>query len=319
MLRFFFGEAMPAPVSPARVPQANSRTRRALAAWAVFGTLAAMTCPTASHAADNVDKSGGTEVHEHETPIPMREPWSFAGMFGKYDTAQLQRGFRVFREVCTNCHSANSLAFRNLADFGGPQFSESQVKALAAEYKIKDGPNDAGDMFERAGRPSDYWPAPYANANAARASNGGGLPPDMSVLAKARDVHNPFPMFVINALPFFSYQEGGPDYITALLTGYSDPPADVKLDAGQYYNKYMPGGKIAMPPPLSGDGQVEYTDGTPATMQQYAKDVSAYLMWVAEPKLDQRKRTGFRVAIFLIILSALLYMTKRRVWANVAH
>ena len=174
-------------------------------------------------------------------------------------------------------------------------------------------------MFERPARPSDHWPAPFANANAARAANGGGLPPDMSVLAKARDVHNPFPKFVFNALPFMSYQEGGPDYIAALLTGYSDPPTGVKLDAGQYYNHFMPGGKIAMPPPLASDGQVEYTDGTPATMEQYAKDVSAFLMWMAEPKLDQRKRTGFRVMIFLIILSALLYVTKRRVWADVAH
>ena len=284
---------------------------------AVAGLIAGVALPAC--AAEDQNKEGGTEVTEHEAPVPPRQSWAFSGYFGKYDKAQLQRGFRVFREVCSNCHSANLIAFRNLAEAGGPEFSEGQVKALAAEYKIKDGPNDAGDMFERPGRPSDHWPAPFANANAARAANGGGLPPDMSVLAKARDVHNPFPKFVINALPFFAYQEGGVDYIASLLTGYSDPPASVKLDAGQYYNHFMPGGKIAMPPPLVGDGQIEYTDGTPATMHQYAKDVAAYLMWMSEPKLDQRKRTGFRAVIFLAILSALLYLTKRRVWANVAH
>lgn len=287
---------------------------------AIVGLCAAIA--PAALAADDHGKAGAPEAAEassHATPVPPRLNWSFAGVFGKYDTGQLQRGFRVFREVCSNCHSANDLAFRNLAEPGGPQFSEGQVKALAAEYKVKDGPNDAGDMFERPARPSDRWPAPFANANAARAANGGGLPPDMSVLAKARDVHNPFPQFIFNALPFMSYQEGGPDYIAALLTGYSDPPKGVKLDAGQYFNHFMPGGKIAMPPPLASDGQVEYTDGTPATKEQYARDVSAFMMWVAEPKLDQRKRTGFRVVIFLAILSALLYMTKRRVWDNVAH
>lgn len=258
------------------------------------------------------------DASSHAVPVPPRQNWSFAGVFGKYDTAQLQRGFKVFREVCSNCHSANLLAFRNLGDAGGPQFSEGQVKALAAEYKIKDGPNDAGDMFERPGRPSDRWPSPFANANAARAANGGGLPPDMSVLAKARDVHNPFPKFVFNALPFMSYQEGGPDYITALLTGYSEPPAGFKLDAGQYYNHFMPGNRIAMPPPIA-DGQVDYSDGTPATKEQYSKDVSAFLMWMAEPKLDVRKRTGFRVVIFLLVLAGLLYATKRRVWAKIAH
>jgi ubiquinol-cytochrome c reductase cytochrome b/c1 subunit len=270
-------------------------------------------------AAEDASKPAADVVTPHENAIPPRQNWSFAGFFGKYDTAQLQRGFKVFREVCSNCHSANDLAFRNLADAGGPSFSESQVKALAAEYKVKDGPNDAGDMFDRPARPSDHWPAPFPNANAARAANGGGLPPDMSVLAKARDVEDGFPKFIFDALPFFAYQEGGPDYIVGILTGYGDPPKDMKMDSGQYFNHMMPGNKIAMPPPLSGDGQVEYTDGTPATVQQYAKDVAAYLMWMAEPKLDQRKRTGFRVLVFLIILSGLLYATKRRVWASVAH
>ncbi len=284
--------------------------------------LAAMAFAGVAMGANEADKQvegkqGASGVESHEIPHPPRQSWSFSGLFGKYDTAQLQRGFKVFREVCSNCHSANLLAFRTLAEPGGPMFSDAQVKALAAEYKIKDGPNDSGEMFERPGRPSDHWPAPFPNDQAARAANGGGLPPDMSVLAKARDLHNSFPFFIFNALPGLAYQEGGVDYITSLLQGYGDPPADVKLDTGQYWNKYMPGNKIAMPPPLTGDGQVSYDDGTPGTVAQYSKDVSAYLEWMAEPKLDQRKRTGFRALLFLAVLSTLLWLTKRRVWSKV--
>ena len=164
----------------------------------------------------------GVSLHAedaHHQAVPERLNWSFAGPFGKYDPAQLQRGFKVYREVCANCHSMNNLAFRNLNEPGGPGFSAAQVKALAAEYKIKDGPNDAGDMFDRPGRASDHVPAPFANANQARAANGGGLPPDMSVLAKARTYHRPFPAFVLDALPFFSYQEHGVDYIAASDAG----------------------------------------------------------------------------------------------------
>ena len=255
----------------------------------------------------------------HEAPIPPRQDWSFAGFFGKYDQAQLQRGFQVFREVCSNCHSADHLAFRNLAEPGGPEFSVEQVKALAAQYKIKDGPNDAGDMFERPGRPSDYWPSAFANANQARTANSGALPPDMSVLAKARGIKRGFPWFIFEALPGFAYQEQGVDYIVALMTGYEDDaPKGVTLDAGQNFNHYFPGNKLMMPKPLS-DGQVAYTDGAPQTLQQYSKDVAAFLMWTAEPKLDVRKKTGFRVLIVLAILAGLFYATKKRIWADVQH
>lgn len=250
------------------------------------------------------------------TAAPPRQSWSFAGPFGTFDRAQLQRGFQVYREVCASCHSMNLMSFRNLSEKGGPEFSEGQVKALAAEYKIKDGPNESGDMFERPGRPADRFPAPFANENAARSANGGALPPDMSVLAKARTYSRGFPMFLLDAL--IQYQEHGPDYIYGLLTGYVDPPpAGVTLQPGQYYNTYMPGHVISMAPPLSND-QITYTDGAPQTVSQYAKDVTAFLMWTAEPKLEERKKMGLRVMLFLLVFAGLLYFTKKRVWAQ-AH
>ncbi|BAF89497.1 MULTISPECIES: cytochrome c1 [Azorhizobium] len=248
--------------------------------------------------------------------LPHRESWSFAGPFGMYDPAQLQRGFKVFREVCASCHSANYLYFRNLAQEGGPHFSEAQAKAVASEYQITDGPNDQGEMFQRPGRLSDHWPAPFPNDQAARVANGGALPPDLSVIAKARASHVGFPGFILDA--FTQYQEGGVDYIHALLNGYVEPPEGVTVQPGLHYNKYFPGHQIAMPKPLS-DGQVEYTDGTPTTVDQYSRDVSAYLMWMAEPHLDARKRIGFQVFIFLIVLGGLLYFTKKKIWKNIAH
>ncbi len=248
--------------------------------------------------------------------IPHRESWSFAGPFGTYDPAQLQRGFKVFREVCASCHSAHFLYFRNLAQEGGPGFSEGQAKAVASEYQITDGPNDQGEMFQRPGRLSDPWPSPFPNDPAARVANGGALPPDLSVIAKARGSHVGFPGFITDA--FTQYQEGGVDYIHALLNGYVDPPEGVKVQSGLHYNKYFPGKQIAMPKPLS-DGQVEYTDGSPATVDQYSRDVSAFLMWAAEPHLDARKRMGFQVFVFLFVLAGLLYFTKKKVWKNVAH
>ena len=282
---------------------------------AAFAGLAMIASPAL--AADGGHDAAAPAAHEH--PTPPRQDWSFAGFFGKYDRGQLQRGFQVYREVCSACHGANLLAFRNLGDPGGPEFSEAQVKALAEQYKVKDGPDDSGKMFDRPARPSDKWPWNFQNANEARAANGGGLPPDMSVLAKARTYHRPFPFFVFDAIPGLSYQEHGVDYIVALMKGYEDnAPKGEKLDAGQNWNNYFPGNKIMMPKPLQ-DGQVSYTDGTPGTLDNYAKDVSAFLMWVAEPKLEQRKKTGFRAIIFLMILSGLLYATKKRVWANVKH
>ncbi|MDB5594450.1 MAG: Cytochrome c1 [Hyphomicrobiales bacterium] len=252
------------------------------------------------------------ENNAHAAPKPERQAWTFAGPFGTYDRAQLQRGFQVYREVCSNCHSMQSVSIRNVGEPGGPEFSEAQVKALAADYKVKDGPNDAGEMFERPGRPSDRFPSPYPNPEAARATLG-AVPPDFSVLAKARSYSRGFPLFVIDALPIpgGAYQEHGVDYIYALLNGYSknDDPN---------YNDYFPGHKIGMAKPLS-DGQVEYTDGSPKTVQQYARDVAAFMMWAAEPKLEDRKRTGFRVMAFLLIFGGLLYYTKKKVWSAIAH
>lgn len=252
-----------------------------------------------------------------EAEAPLRQTWSFHGPFGTYDPAQLQRGFKIYREVCSNCHSLKLLAFRNLADPGGPGFTEAQAATVAASFQVTDGPNDKGEMFQRPGKLADYFPPPFPNDQAARAALGGGLPPDMSVLAKARGAEAGFPRFIFDA--FTQYQEAGPDYIYAILTGYEDPPpAGATLPPGTQYNKYFPGHAIAMPKPLS-DGQVEYTDGTPATVDQYAKDISAFLMWAAEPKLDERKRLGFQVFVFLIVLTGLLYFTKRRVWHDVHH
>lgn len=247
-------------------------------------------------------QNGGQE------PIPPRQSWSFAGPFGRFDPAQLQRGFEVYQKVCSACHSLNLVAFRDLASPDGPDFSEAQVKALAASYKIKDGPNDAGDMFERPGRPADHFPPPFPNEQAAAAAFG-TAPPDMSDLAKARTYPRPFPLFIFDA--FTQYQEQGPDYIVGIMNGYTHPN-------DPHYNEYFPGHKIAMPKPLS-DGLVKYTDGSPETVKQYSRDVAAFLFWASEPNLDARKKMGFHVMIFLIVFAGLLYFTKRKIWANVEH
>jgi ubiquinol-cytochrome c reductase cytochrome b/c1 subunit len=259
---------------------------------------------------------GARPAGAQEAEAPPLQRWSFSGPFGLYDTAQLQRGFKVYREVCSACHSLKLVAFRNLSDPGGPGFSEAQAATVAAGFQVTDGPNDKGEMFQRPGKISDNFPPPFANDQAARAALGGKLPPDMSVLAKARGYERGFPWFIFEA--FTDYQEGGPDYIHALLNGYTDPPAGFSLPPGGQYNKYFPGYAIGMPKPLS-DGQVEYTDGTPATVDQYSRDVAAFLMWAAEPTLDARKRLGFQVMMFLIVFTALLYFTKRRVWHAVHH
>ena len=255
-------------------------------------------------------------AQEAEAAAPPRQHWSFAGPFGIYDQAQLQRGFKIYKEVCSTCHSLKLIAFRNLADPGGPGFSEAQAATIAADYQITDGPNDQGQMFQRPGRLADTFPPPFPNDQAARAALGGGLPPDMSVLAKARSYEAGFPWFIVDA--FTQYQEDGPDYIHAILNGYTNPPSGFTLPPGGQYNKYFPGHAIGMPKPLS-DGQVEYTDGTPTTVDQYGRDVAAFLMWAAEPTLDARKRLGFQVMVFLIVFSALLYFTKKRVWHAVLH
>jgi ubiquinol-cytochrome c reductase cytochrome c1 subunit len=245
------------------------------------------------------------KAEEDTTPPPVA--WSFTGLFGHFDTAQLQRGFKIYKEVCSNCHAMKYLAFRNLGDPGGPEFSASQVKALAATYQIHDGPNDAGEMFDRPGRPSDYIPPPFPNDAAARAALG-ALPPNMSLLAKARSWERGFPQFIFDAFTQ-SEEAEGPTYIHAILNGYTHPD-------DPNWNLYMPGHKIAMAKPLA-DGQVEYTDGSPQTVAQYSQDVAAFLMWAAEPKLEERKATGFRVVVILAVFATLLFFIKRRIWARV--
>jgi ubiquinol-cytochrome c reductase cytochrome b/c1 subunit len=250
-------------------------------------------------------------AQEHGAATPPKNRWSFAGPFGKFDQGQLQRGFKVYREVCATCHSLKLIAFRNLVDPGGPGFTAAQAGAIAAEYQIQDGPNDQGEMFQRAGRLADYFPSPFPNEQAARARYN-AVPPDLSVMAKARSYERGFPYWVFDL--FMQYQEHGVDYLTALLQGYEDkPPAGVTLPPGSFYNKYYPAHAIVMPPPLT-DGRVEYTDGAPMKVEQYAKDIAAFLMWTAEPTLVQRKRVGIQVFLFLIVLSALLYFTKKKVW-----
>ena len=239
----------------------------------------------------------------NEPAIPEMLDWSFTGIFGRYDLAQLQRGYKVYKEVCSNCHSMKLVAFRNLEDIG---YSAAQVKALAATFQIDDGPNDKGEMYKRPGRPADYFPSPFPNDEAAAAAYG-KAPPDMSDLAKARGWERGFPMFLVD---FFTQSEEaeGPDYIHAVLLGYTKPD-DIK------YNIYLPNHKIAMPKPLS-DGQVQYDDGAPETVDQYGKDAGAFLMWAAEPKLQERKAMGFRVLIFLTLFAGLLFFVKKRIWAK---
>lgn len=250
---------------------------------------------------------------------PPRLEWSFAGPFGRFDQGQLQRGFKVYREVCSACHSLHRVAFRSLADHGGPGFTEGQVKALAAEYTVMDVPNDKGEVLERKGRPADYFPLVYPNDQAAAVANNGAVPPDMSLLAKARGAKSGFPRFVFDI--FTQYQEQGPDYIHALIAeGYlkdgEKPPEGVSVPPNAHYNKIF-GGPIGMAKPLS-DGQVEYTDGAPQTVDQYTRDVAAFLAWAADPSLEKRKQTGMVVIIFLIVLAGLLYYTKKKIWVD-AH
>jgi ubiquinol-cytochrome c reductase cytochrome c1 subunit len=229
-----------------------------------------------------------------EIAIPDRK-FSFDGIFGTYDRASAQRGFQVYKEVCAACHGMRLVAYRNLRDLG---LTEAQVAGIASQFEIKDGPNDEGQMFERPGRPADRFRSPFPNDAAARAANNGALPPDLSVMAKAR--------------------AGGADYLFALLTGYVDPPAGVTVMDGMHYNAYFPGHQIAMGAPLNPD-QVEYADGTSATVEQMAHDVSTFLQWAAEPELEQRRALGVKIIIFLTILAGLTYAVKRKIWADVEH
>ena len=289
-----------------------------------------------------------------------RQHWSFGGVRGHFDQAQLQRGFQVYREVCSTCHGVKRLAFRNLGEKGGPAFPEEQVKGLAEAYKITDGPNDQGKMFKRPGRPSDMIPSPFDNDAQARSANNGTLPPDLSVMAKARSAEVEKAFYQVPGAMLkdvtTSYQEGGADYLYALLMGYGETPAykddhghmmpmsaveakanpslprcatitkgeagkpDVcnKMSEGMSYNLHFPGNQIAMPAPLR-DGIVKYSDGTPATTANYAQDVTAFLAWSADPKLEERKRMGLMAILYLLITTVLLYFAKRRIWSNIPH
>ncbi|SFV27434.1 cytochrome c1 [Hyphomicrobium facile] len=279
-------------------------------------TLLSMVAATVAMGSLSAEEAGHQEIE--------RQKWSFSGFTGQFDKAQLQRGFQVYKEVCAACHGLKRVAFRNLVQPGGPEFPEDAVKELAATWpnQITDGPNDEGKMFERPPLLSDPIRGPYHNDNEARASQNGALPPDLSLIARARDSHreaswyiHPFLMLgdILNA-----YQEGGANYIYALLTEYSDAPADYKLTDGKYYNKAFPGHQIAMPPPLS-DGVVAYQDGTPSTVDHYSHDVVAFLSWAADPSLDQRKRIGWQVILYLIVTTGLLYLGKKRIWKNIKH
>ena len=235
-------------------------------------------------------------VRSEEKVKLLKIDWSFKGVTGKFDRASLQRGYQVYTEVCASCHSMNLVSYRNLGEPGGPEFSVEQVKAIAANFEVEDGPNSDGEMFTRPGRPSDKFVSPYPNVQAATAANGGAYPPDMSVLVKAR--------------------KGGSDYIYSVLMGYEDPPAGFELEEGVYYNKYMDGQKIKMSNPLS-EGIVTYADGTQTTQAQMAKDVTTFLTWTAEPHLETRHKMGFRVIIYLVVLTILVYFSMKKIWSRI--
>ena len=252
------------------------RSVHALAAAALLGAVSLI--PSAGRAED--------------TALPEAH-WSFQGIFGIYDHAAARRGFQVYKEVCSACHSMNLLHYRNLEAIG---FTDEEAKAIAASFLIPGEPDDNGEVHDRPARLSDAFKMPFANPQAARAANNGALPPDLSVITKAR--------------------KGGASYVHALLTGYSDAPADFKLQDGMNYNQYFPGHQIAMPQPLQ-DSSVTYADGTKATVDQEATDVATFLNWAAEPELEERHFTGVKTILFLIVLTALLYALKRKVWADV--
>jgi ubiquinol-cytochrome c reductase cytochrome c1 subunit len=232
---------------------------------------------------------------QEEVPSPPHQEWSFDGVFGTYDQAALQRGFQVYKEVCSACHELKQLYFRDLTQIG---YTPEEVKRIAATYTVTDGPNKQGQMFQRPGRPYDHIPGPFPNDEAARAANNGALPPDQSTLVKARD--------------------DGPDYVYAILNGYTEPPKGFKMTPGMNYNEYFPGHQIAMPKPLSPD-QVKYADGTPATLPQEAHDVAAFLTWASHPNLDERHRVGFKVMLFLVVGVGVFYAGKRKIWSAIKH
>jgi ubiquinol-cytochrome c reductase cytochrome c1 subunit len=235
----------------------------------------------------------GTARAQEEAASAPHQEWSFNGVFGTYDRAALQRGFQVYKEVCSACHAVKHLYFRDLVEIG---YSEDQVKGIAAQVQVTDGPNDQGEMYQRPARPSDPIPPPFPNDQTARSANNGALPPDLSLITKAR--------------------EGGADYVYAILTGFKDPPAGMKMNPNMNYNEYFTGHQIAMPPPLNPD-QVKFADETKASVPQMGHDVVSFLSWAAEPTLEERHRMGFKVILFLIVVTGLLYAAKRRIWSRI--
>jgi len=229
--------------------------------------------------------SSGNDLPKHN--------WSFKGLTGTFDKSAVQRGFKVYREVCSGCHSMNLLYYRDLIDIG---FSNEEVKAIAAEYTVIDGPNDDGEMFERPARPSDHFVPPFANEQEARVSNNGSYPPDLSVITKAK--------------------KRGPDYIFNLLLGYTEPPVDFELGEGMYYNKWKEGHQISMAQPLD-EGYVDYDDGTENTLPQLAEDITTFLVWSAEPELEARKKLGIKVILFFIVLGSIVFIVKNRLWREI--
>lgn len=229
----------------------------------------------------------------HEAVEAPKQPWSFNGPFGTFDRASMQRGFQVYKEVCSNCHSMKEIYYRNLTSIG---LNEEQVKAIAASVTVPGGTDDAGQSVERPALPSDHFRSPFANDKAARSANGGALPPDQSLIVKAR--------------------ENGSDYVFALLNGYKDAPPDIKVGEGLYYNEYFPGRQLAMPAPLQ-DGAITYADGTPATVEQMSRDVTQFLTWTSNPDLEVRKRMGVKVVLFLTLMTGLTYAVKKKVWKDV--
>ena len=251
--------------------------QHALAAWALAVVLLA----------------SAPNLAAQETPPLPHQQWSFEGVFGTYDPASAQRGFQVYKEICSACHPVKHLFFRDLAAIG---YNADEIKAIAATYQVTDGPNDQRQMYQRPGRPSDPIPGPFPNDQAARVANNGALPPDQSLIVKAR--------------------HDGPDYVYGILTGYKEPPVGFKLLAGMNYNEYFPGHQIAMPQPLS-DNAVTFADGAPGTVPQMAHDVVTFLTWASEPNLDDRHRTGFKVILFLVVAAILFYAAKRKIWAPI--
>ena len=235
------------------------------------------------------------QILAEESQKLLKQDWSFKGFFGKFDRGSLQRGYQVYAEVCASCHSMKYLSYRNLNEPGGPEFSIEQAKAIASQFELTDGPNDDGEMFTRTAKLSDKFVSPYANNQEAKALNGGAYPPDMSVLVKAR--------------------KGGADYIYSILLGYDETPEDIKLDEGVYYNTYMYGNMIKMAKPLS-EGLIQYSDGTKATEEQMARDVTTFLSWTADPHLEARHKMGFRAIIYLIIITIFVYFSMKKVWSR---